>query len=146
MPGKFGVATLTVDGPGSGMFRDGKTFLLQSTGLQPKTQFLLLRTDDLSKVGQFTLNGTFGFDALSPDGTMMYLIQHSTVQDIEHYVVRAYNLSTHTLLPNRIADKTQKSWVMQGWAVARTTSATGAGCTRCMRTRVARRSSTRSTP
>jgi hypothetical protein len=123
--GKFGVPTLTARGPGGGMARDGKTFVLQSLGLKPTTQFLLLRTNDLSTADRVSLKGTYGFDAMSPDGSMMYLIQHSTVQDIEHYVVRAYNLRTHTLLPNRIADKTQASWVMQGWAVGRATSASG---------------------
>jgi hypothetical protein len=125
IPGAFGVPTLTVNGPGSGMFRDGSTFILQSMGLQATSQFVLLRTSDLSTRDQIKLKGTFGFDALSPDGTMMYLIQHSTTQDIQHYIVRAYNLSTHKLLPNRIADKTQKSWVMQGWAVSRVESGDG---------------------
>jgi hypothetical protein len=123
--GKFGVPTLTADGPGSGMSLDGKTFVLQSMGLKPTTQFLLLRTNDLSTVDRVSLKGTFGFDAMSPDGSMMYLIQHSTVQDIQHYIVRGYDLQAHKLLPNRIADKAQRSWVMQGWAVARATSTSG---------------------
>ena len=72
-----------------------------------------------------TLQGTFGFDALSPDASKLYLIQHLTANDIEHYIVRAYDLATHKLMPGRIADKTQKSWVMQGWAVSRVTSADG---------------------
>lgn len=123
--GKFGVPTLTSNGPGGGMFRDGGTFVLQSMGLKPTTQFLLLRSSDLSTVDRISLKGTFGFDAVSPDGSMMYLIQHSTVQDIEHYIVRGYDLRTHKLLPNRIADKTQASWVMQGWAVARASTSSG---------------------
>ena len=125
IPGAFGVPTLTVDGPGSGMFRDGSTFVLQSMGLQSSTQFVLLRTADLSTRDQINLKGTFGFDALSPDGSMLYLIQHRTTQDVQHYIVRAYDLSTHKLLPNRIADKTQASWVMQGWAVSRAESSDG---------------------
>ncbi len=39
--------------------------------------------------------------------------------------MRAYDLATHTLLPGRIADKTQKSWVMQGWAISRAATADG---------------------
>ena len=34
-------------------------------------------------------------------------------------------MRAHKLLPGRIADKTQKSWVMQGWAASRVTSPTG---------------------
>jgi hypothetical protein len=123
--GSFGVPMITQNGPGGGMFRDGSTFVLQSIGLNPSTQFVLLRTQDLTTRDQISLKGTFGFDALSPDGSMLYLIQHSSTQDIQHYVVRAYDLNARKLLPGRIADKSQKSWVMQGWAVSRVTSANG---------------------
>jgi hypothetical protein len=123
--GSFGVPMLTSSGPGGGMFRDGSTFVLQSMGSASTTQFVLLRTVDLGVRDQIVVKGTFAFDALSPDGSKLYLIQHKSAQDIEHYIVRAYDLSTHALLPGRIADKTQKSWVMQGWAVARTSTANG---------------------
>jgi hypothetical protein len=123
--GAYGVPKISTTGPGEGMFHDGSTFVLQSTGWRTTTQFLFLRTQDLSTSTQVNLKGTFAFDALSPNGTMLYLIQHRTVQDVQHYVVRAYDLSTRKLLPGRIADKSQASWVMQGWAVDRVTSSTG---------------------
>ena len=123
--GSYGVPTISTSGPGEGMFRDGSTFVLQSTGWHPVTQLLLLRTQDLSTSAQISLKGTFAFDALSPNGAMIYLIQHRTTQDVQHYVVRAYDLNARKLLPGRIADKTQKSWVMQGWAVSRATSSSG---------------------
>jgi hypothetical protein len=121
----LGVVTLTPDGPGEGLTRDGSMFVLQTAGFSTKTQFVLLRTSDLSTQDRFTLNGTFAFDALSPNGSMLYLIQHKTVNDVNHYIVRGYDLSAHRLLANRIADKTQKNWVMQGWAVNRATSSNG---------------------
>jgi DNA-binding beta-propeller fold protein YncE len=71
------------------------------------------------------LKGNFAFDALSPDGSKLYLIQHRSEQDVQHYTVRAYDLNAHKLLPGRIADKTQKGWLMQGWPVSRTTSDSG---------------------
>jgi hypothetical protein len=123
--GSFGVPMLTSTGPGGGMFRDGSTFVLQSMGLHDTTQFVLLRTVDLGVRDQIALKGTFAFDALSPDGSKLYLIQHTSVEDIQHYIVRAYDLDAHQLIPGRIADKTQKSWVMQGWAVDRATTADG---------------------
>jgi hypothetical protein len=123
--GSYGVPMITQNGLAGGMFHDGSTFVLQSTGLNPSTQFVLLRTADLSTRDQISLDGTFGFDALSPDGSMLYLIQHQSTQDIQHYIVRAYDLNGHKLLSGRIADKTQKSWVMQGWAVSRVTSTSG---------------------
>jgi hypothetical protein len=116
---------LSPNGPGEGMFRDGSAFVLQSTGFHPLTQLLFLSTKDLSTVASIKLNGVFAFDALSPNGKMLYLIQHKTVQDVDHYIVRAYDLQARKLRPGRVADKTQKTWVMQGWAVSRVTSASG---------------------
>lgn len=121
--GSFGVPMLTQSGPGGGMFRDGGMFVLQSTGYFATTQFMLISTQDLAARDSIALKGTFAFDALSPDGSRLYLIQHRSNQDIQHYTVRAYDLNAHKLLPGRIADKTQKGWVMQGWPVSRTTSA-----------------------
>ena len=123
--GQYGIPTLQSGKPGEGMSRDGKTFVLENVGFADTSRFMLVSTSDLSPVDSFTLKGTYAFDALSPNGSMMYLIQHQTTQDVNHYIVRGYDLRTHTLLPQRIADKTQESWVMQGWAVTRTTSANG---------------------
>ncbi|MEP6812944.1 MAG: hypothetical protein ABI990_08145 [Actinomycetota bacterium] len=123
--GSFGVPMLTSVGPGGGLFRDGSTFVLQSTGYGANTTFQLVRTGDLALGETIALKGTFAFDALSPDGSKMYLIQHTSVNDLQHYVVRAYDIRSHTLLPGKIADKTQKGWVMQGFPVARTTTADG---------------------
>jgi hypothetical protein len=123
--GSFGVPMLTSVGPGGGMFHDGSTFVLQSMGSADTTQFVLLRTVDLGISDQIVLKGTFAFDALSPDGSKLYLIQHKSAQDVQHYIVRAYDLKAHALMPGRIADKTQKSWVMQGWAVSRASTPNG---------------------
>jgi hypothetical protein len=123
--GSYGVPMLTSAGPGGGMFHDGTTFVLQSMGVADTTQFVLLRTADLGVSDQIALKGTFAFDALSPDGSKLYLIQHKSAQDVQHYIVRAYDLSAHALMPGRIADKTQKSWVMQGFAVSRVSTANG---------------------
>jgi hypothetical protein len=123
--GAYGIATLTQAGRTGGLFHDGSAFVLQSVGLKPISRFVVVRSKDLVPRQTVTLKGTFGFDAVSPDGSMLYLIQHTSTQDIQHYIVRAYDLKDHKLLPGRIADKTQKSWVMQGWAVDRVTSSDG---------------------
>lgn len=123
--GSFGVPMLTYKGPGGGMFRDGSTIVLQSIGYKADTTFQLVRTTDLAVQGTIALKGTFAFDALSPDGSKLYLIQHTSSDDLQHYVVRAYDLREGALLPGKIADKTQKGWVMQGFPAARATSADG---------------------
>jgi hypothetical protein len=125
LPGAFGIPMLTYTGVSGGLSADGTILVLQSMELPPTTQFRIVRTGDLTVRDTISLKGLFGYDALSPDGRTLYLIQRSSSSDLDHYVVRAYDLGTHKLLPGRIADRTQKSWVMQGRATARTTSADG---------------------
>jgi hypothetical protein len=123
--GAFGIPMLTQNGLTGGLFRDGNTLVLQSMGIATTSKFTLVGTQDLAARDTIALDGIFGFDALSPDGSKLYLIQHMTTDDLDHYVVRAYDLKEHALVPGRIADKTQKNWIMQGFAVDRTTSKTG---------------------
>jgi hypothetical protein len=125
VPGAYGIPEVTQSGLAAGLFRDGSAFVLQNVGIEEKSSFVVLNALDLTVRDTITLGGTFGFDALSPDASKLYLIQHLSTNDIEHYVVRAYDLATHKLMPGRIADKSQKSWVMQGWAVSRVTSPDG---------------------
>jgi hypothetical protein len=125
VPGAFGIPTLGVHDQGIGLFRDRSAFVLQSLGAKETTSFRIVRTADLSVGDTITLSGTFAFDAMSPDGSILYLVQHTSSDDLEHYVVRAFDLPTHALRPGRIADKAQKSWVMQGWPAARTETADG---------------------
>ncbi|MGZ8716478.1 MAG: hypothetical protein ACXWYO_05130 [Gaiellaceae bacterium] len=123
--GSYGIAMLTQNGLAGGLFRDGSAFVLQSIGLKPTSRFMIVGAKDLIPRATIALKGIFGFDALSPDGSMLYLIQHTSTQDLQHYIVRAYDLKARKLLPGRVADKTQRSWVMQGWAVDRVTSPNG---------------------
>jgi hypothetical protein len=125
VPGSFGTVQLTPNGRMGGLFDDGSAFVLQNTGIDTISKFLILDTRDLSTRAAITLKGVFGFDALSPDGSRLYLIQHTSTQDIQHYIVRAYDLKAHALLRGRVADRTQRSWVMKGWAVDRAATADG---------------------
>jgi len=123
--GAFGIATLGVHDTGIGLFRDRSALVLQSLSRPGTTTFRILKTGDLSVADTITLEGIFAFDALSPDGSTLYLVEHRSADDVEHYIVRAYDLATHTLRPSRIADKTQKTWVMQGFPAARASTADG---------------------
>jgi hypothetical protein len=123
--GEYGIATLTQSGLTGGLFHDGSAFVVQSLGLKSTSSFVVIGAKDLVPQQTIKLKGTFGFDALSPDGSKLYLIQHTTAQDVQHYIVRAYNLATHKLMKGRVADKAQKSWVMQGWAIDRVTTSDG---------------------
>jgi hypothetical protein len=123
--GDWGIPMLTYSGLAGGLFHDGSAFVLQSAGMAGTTRFAILDSRDLTVRNTITLDGYYGFDALSPDGSVLYLIQHTSTRDYQHYVVRAYDLRANTLVEGRIADKAQKSWVMKGEAVSRVTSPTG---------------------
>jgi hypothetical protein len=127
--GSYGIPMITNRDTG-GLSRDGKSLVLQSTAYfgDPSvttSRFLVVDTRTLRTENGFFLKGTFAFDALSPDGTRLYLTQHVDANNVSRYVVRAYDLNRDRLLPGRIADRTQKSWVMQGDALTRTTSPSG---------------------
>jgi hypothetical protein len=122
--GAYGIPTLITTNTPLGLFRDGSRAVLQSIGIQQRSSFVVVRLSGLRVEQTITLAGSWAFDALSPDGRTLYLIQHTTA-DLQHYVVRAYDLAAHVLLPGRIADKTQASWVMQGWPAARVATKSG---------------------
>jgi hypothetical protein len=122
--GAYGIPAMITNSVGLGMFRDGSAFVLQSMSNVGSTSFAVVRTSDLQVRDTIVLSGSYAFDALSPDGSRLYLVEHRSA-DLQHYVVRAYDLDAHTLLPGRIADKSQRSWVMQGYPAARVTTQTG---------------------
>jgi hypothetical protein len=125
LPGFWGIpAPIPTATGGEGLTRDGKRLIIATTGSE-STQFAVLGARFLRVLDRFTLDGNFAYDALSPDASMLYLIQHMDQNNVNRYVVRAYDLRSHTLVPGRIADKTQAGWVMEGSAVARATSGDG---------------------
>jgi hypothetical protein len=143
--GSWGVPMIGLNGLAGGLGHDSRTLVLADTDvgqpLKRRSSFAVLDVKRFRLLQEVRLRGDFAFDALSPSGRMLYLIQHVDRNDTTHYVVRAYDRWRLRLLPGRIADRTQRSWVMQGYPLARTTSADG----RCTRTPAARPSCTRST-
>jgi hypothetical protein len=124
--GSYGIPVLTFNAQTyEGLSHDGRTLVLGDTQQLAESHFLVYNTKTLRMTDGIVLKGTFGYDALSPDSSRLYLIQRPNPTDFQHYVVRAYDLRTNRLLPGRIADRTQKGWVMQGSAMTRTTSADG---------------------
>ncbi|MGZ4290252.1 MAG: hypothetical protein ACXVQZ_06510 [Gaiellaceae bacterium] len=125
--GSYGIPAITWD-LADGLSRDGRTLVVGTPAFTTTTsRFLVLDTRTLRVRNGILLEGSFAFDALSPDASRVYLIEHTEAKygDDSHYVVRAYDLRTNALLPGRIADRTQKSWVMNGYPLTRTVSADG---------------------
>ena len=130
--GRFGVPAITFQGEIGGLSPDGSTLVLADTRtgngeypLKRHSSFAVLDAKSLRVRERIELPGHFTFDALSPGGSRLYLIQHVSAQELTHYVVRAYDLTRGQLLAGRIADKSQAGWVMNGMPLARATSADG---------------------
>jgi hypothetical protein len=131
LSGSWGIPLVSFDGTAEGLSRDGKTLVIadwvqpQDSPLRSSSTFRIYRAKTLTKRDEFTLRGDFSFDALSPDARTLYLVQHVAGQDVFKYVVRAYDLRAQRLLPQAIADKTQRGWVMRGLPAKRLASPDG---------------------
>jgi hypothetical protein len=130
--GRYGVPAITFQGETGGVSTDGSTLVLADTRtgngeypLKRRSSFAVLDARTLRVRARIELRGHYTFDALSPKGSRLYLIQHVSAVKIMHYVVRAYSLTRGQLLPGRIADKSQAGWVMNGMPLARATSGDG---------------------
>ncbi len=131
LPEHWGIPLVSFDGTADGLSRDGKTLVLADwepptdSPLRATSTFRIYDTRSLNERDQLTLRGDFSFDALSPDARTLYLIQHVSQQDVLKYLVRAYDLRAHRLLPKVIADKRQQGWIMRGFPMKRLASADG---------------------
>lgn len=112
-----------------GLSRDGRRLVLGSAGigLSSPSRFLIVNPRRMKIVRTISLDGYFSYDALSPDASTLYLIQytHGNSQDTSHYIVRAYDMRAHRLIPGKIADRAEHEKAMAGYAMTRTTSAGG---------------------
>jgi hypothetical protein len=129
LSGSWGVPLVAGDGTTGGVSGDGRTLVLQSvSNLYPQrvTRFAVLRTGSLSLRHTITLRGDFSFDAVSPDGSLLYLIEHPIPGGIANYRVRAYDLRRGLMLHRIIREVGEDSPVMNGTAVTRVTTPDGA--------------------
>ncbi|HEY6411170.1 MAG TPA: hypothetical protein VIY29_27235 [Ktedonobacteraceae bacterium] len=88
------------------------------------TSIALVDTQTGKLVKSIHLNGDFTLDAVSPKGTILYLLEY-TQAGTSHYNVRAYDVKANQLLENSIVDKTALGEKMQGEALTRQVSGDG---------------------
>jgi hypothetical protein len=73
-----------------------------------------------------TLPGHHTFDAWSPDGGLLYTIEHRPPAGSGHYQVRVYDVAARGLREGPVADKRTLDEVMDGRPVARAATPDGA--------------------
>jgi hypothetical protein len=120
----YGVPLVAYDGTAGGLTRDGKLLVLSTNGATASTSFVVLTTQRLELDRAITLKGMWAFDALSPEGRTLYLIQILSTNGPIRYLVRAYDLKLGRLLPGAIADKSEPG-SMTGYPMSRVSSPDG---------------------
>lgn len=126
--GTFTIPAVAYDGSASGLSADGRTLVL----IQPRRAFPRLRTSlavlDTSRLRVrqvVTLDGDFSFDAVSPRGRTLFLIQYVNPNDPREYAVRAYDLRAGRLLPDPVVDPHERGEAMRGSPLSRAMSPDG---------------------
>lgn len=146
LPGSYYVPAIAYDGSGGGLSADGRWLVLQRTPSPPlppsTTRFLVLDTQrSLTYRGAghlprsrhlfsfIDLPGDFSFDAISPDGSTIYLIHHLSKfwgpDYTANYEVRALDAASGKLLPHPVIDPEEPDEQMTGLPVTRAASPDG---------------------
>jgi hypothetical protein len=128
LDGRYTVPVIALDHMASGLSTDGSTLVLinpRRSFSRARTSFVVLDASNLRTRAHIVLQGDFSFDALSPDGTRMYLIHYLSRQDPTRYEVRALDVPSGKLLPTPIVDKSEPDERMAGLPITRATTADG---------------------
>jgi len=132
--GDFTIPLVALDGTPAGLSADGSSLAL----ITPRTNFRRFPREqtsflivDVSETGRLrpreplTLRGDFSFDALSPDGRTMYLVEYTSA-DYNDYAVREYDLARGRLLKDPVQFSHEvEPGEMRGLPMARATSPDG---------------------
>ncbi len=128
LEGTFTVPAVAYDSSASGLSADGKVLVL----IQPRvsfprarTSFAVLDARHLRVVKVLRLKGDFSFDAISPSGKRIYLIQYLSANDPTKYAVRAFDVGAGRLLPEPVVDPHEPDEQMRGQPLSRAMSPDG---------------------
>ncbi len=102
LDGPYSVPGVSLDATTSGLSRDESTLVLirpRVTFPQAETELIVLDPDQLEIREKIALDGDFSFDALSPDGRTMYLVEYLDPRDPTRYRVRSYDLASRDARP-----------------------------------------------
>ena len=124
--GAYGIPLVAFDGTAEGISSDGKTLVLADVGANPsQTRFAVLNAKTLRLRKAITLPGLWAYDALSPNGRMLYATQYLGTGANARYNVRSVSLVTGKPVGGAIIDRREPDEDMNGSPWARTRSANG---------------------
>jgi len=123
IPGRYGLAVVSLDGSRGGLSADGKTLVLASVDRsEARSRFAVVATGTLAVRKVITLRGLYSYDAISPTGSIVYLIEY---KPSEAYNVRALDVAGGRLFDAIVVDKREAGEPMEGYPVTRATTGDG---------------------
>jgi hypothetical protein len=128
LDGRFTVPAVAYDGSPGGLSADGRTLALINPRKGFPRRYTTLAVLDTRRLGArdvITLKGDFSFDAISPNGRLLYLVQYLSKRDPTRYLVRLYDLRAGRLLREPIIDPREVGDVMRGMPITRAASPDG---------------------
>lgn len=131
--GDWRLPTIGYDPIPAGLSADGSTLVLveassaAASAKAPTTaRFAVLRVVPLERPHRIVeLPGDFEYDAISPDGTTLYVVEHLAGEPAGRYQVRAVDVASGTLRNGVVADKRNVSEPMAGWPLGQVQRADG---------------------
>jgi hypothetical protein len=127
--GRFGIPLVAYDATAGGVSTDGRTLVL----IRPRTRFpratttfAVMSTKPRLRLRRIVrLRGDFSYDALSPDGESLFLINYISPPDPTKYRVRVFDLVRNRLDPRAIVDPRESPDEMRGLPLTRAASPDG---------------------
>jgi hypothetical protein len=125
--GFLGIPMVAFDGSLGGLSHDGSQLVLASFPGPHVTRFVMLDPRAMHVRARVRLRGSFAFDALSPDGSLMYLIQYLAAPGAaaQAYAVRVFDWNRLRLLPGTIVDPREPDEKMNGRPATRAATPDG---------------------
>jgi len=127
-PGTWTVPAVAYDGSAGGLSADRRTLVL----IEPRTSFpraqtrlLVVNAHNLASATVILLDGDYSFDAVSPNGSRLFLIHYLSVIDPTRYEVRAYDVARRKLVAKPVVDPRDAAEKMRGNPLSRVMSPDG---------------------
>jgi hypothetical protein len=126
--GRYSVPAVAYDGSPSGLSANGRTLVLinpRTRWPRKHTTFAVVDAGRMELRRHLRLRGDFSFDAISPDGRLIYLIEYLSPRDVTAYAVRAYDMRARRLFKEPVVDPSEPDEDMSGVPLTRVSDAEG---------------------
>ena len=129
--GAWRLPSIGLDPLPDGVANDGSTIMNSTIVLveadasagATTSRFAVLARNEPARI--IELPGALEFDALSPDGSILYVVEHLPAPPEGHYQVRAVDLPSGVMRETVIADKRNLGSSMAGWPITQATHPSG---------------------